>query len=312
MNNFCASCKEEKCSSMGCENYFKCKCKCSTNGAVDITFKLTSLLSGVFMVIGSFYLSDTSKPAILIASNVLFSMGINSVLTKTLTSSFRAKRIFMDEILIDSVFNALTGLITGIFIQIGENIILSTKYTLFIVVIRALTGTFVAITSKCIEYIKNLTEKKGDLSEFVSSLGVSAFNGSVNGMIAYLGFYLCKSLTSPQSKSLMNVLVSGLGAAFANLVIQFIYIKLRKQNGLDVKKLTSAIVFSMINRIIKEIFKVVTIWSMQKDSKPRLRSNRPSEFTKRSFSAFDNSEENEIDDVDDIDNAANHLMLSLL
>ena len=113
MNNFCSNCKEEKCSSMGCEHYFKCKCKCSKNSAVDITMKLATFLSSIMMIIGSYsYLNEYRKPEILIPQNILYFMGSNFILSKT--SFFLVERIFMDEIIIDSAFDALTGLIYGI------------------------------------------------------------------------------------------------------------------------------------------------------------------------------------------------------
>ena len=257
---FCTNCNEEKCSSLRCQGPFKCKCKCSTNSLSDLSIKIVTFIFGLAIIIIGSHLSVAKRKILShVISSALLSIGLNSILPKSITSLIHSKRIYLDDLFNNAYFSALTGLTTGMLILTGEKMIQLVNSALITIIVRALIGSLVSMTAKFIEYLasKNSNELK-------SSLLLSSFSGCITGLTAYLSFILCKNFTSVVAKSGINVLLSGLANGVCNFIFQLINIKLKRQEFLDINKLIYQIMLNMLNRCVKEALRLATILNVSK------------------------------------------------
>jgi hypothetical protein len=307
----CLNCREEKCmsSSNTCTNIFTCKCKCATNGIKDITVKCVCLLLGFFMVSLSLYLSSSpsknSAFMLSILSSACLSMGLYSFLDKSFKNLLQSKRFNIYELSIDACFNFSSGLLAGCVLGIGEQLALKSSNLFQIILIRMATGASVSIVTKSLETFKYQQKEKGILA--------NAFDGALSAFTAYLSVLIGKHFTSLFVKSVINLVMSGLGAGFSSFLIQSLKIKMDKQNQLklDMNKCLLSFNSNIRKRGVKEVLRLISLWLIVKGEKKLEMSSEKffdDESRGRVFKDESIYEDNETDD----ESMANSMMFSLI
>lgn len=307
----CLNCREEKCmtSSNTCTSIFTCKCKCGTNGFKDIAVKCVCLFLGFCMVSLSLYLS--SSPAknlafmLSILSSACLSMGLYSFLDISFKNLLQSKRFNIYELIIDACFNFSSGLLAGCVLGIGEQLAFKSSNMFQIILIRMATGASVSILTKSLENFKYQQKEK----EFLTHV----FNGGLNAFTTYLSVIIGKHFTSLLVKSVINLVMSGLGAGFSSFLIQSFKIKMDKQNQLklDMNKCLTSFNLNIRKRGVKEVLRLISVWLIVK-GETKLEMSSQHSFNDESRGRVFRDESIFEDTETDDESMANSMMFSLI